>query len=64
VNRIFFSHDLTQKDCYTANSRRGSEAVAAGLEAAEGQALMLGVHGPEEDRGRHVMRLLLPKTPF
>ena len=47
-----------------ANSRRDLEAGLAGLKAAEGIAIMLGIHRAEKVAGGLVLELLLPQAPF
>ena len=47
----------------TANSRRGAEAGLTGLKAADGVAMMFGIHGGEEVGGGLVPRLLSPAAP-
>jgi hypothetical protein len=48
---------------YMANSRRGLEGGAAGVETADRIAMMFGVHRAEEVGGGLVVRFALPATP-
>src|SRR5437660_11376060 len=47
----------------TANSRSGLEAWQAGMETANGIAMMFGVHRAEEVGGGFVLGLVLLATP-
>jgi hypothetical protein len=47
-----------------ANIRSGLEAGVAGMAAADGITMVLGVHGSEKVGGRLVLRFLLPAAPF
>jgi len=55
---------LTTQESRTANARRGLEAGLAGQEAANGIAMLFGVHRAEEAGGGLGRGLLLPTAAF